>query len=143
MTAGRIRRFDAKDAALLAASVRDIHGEAASTDWLEAWLGDGTRHAVGAFEGERAIGLASAYELPRLKRDSTGLLLYEIDVLPTHRRRGIGAKLIDELRAIVRERDLDSTWLLTDDGNPAALALYASTGGVRHAVDQVMFQFSR
>jgi hypothetical protein len=30
-------------------------------------------------------------------------------------------------------------WVLTDDGNPAALATYASAGGDRESPDSVMF----
>jgi ribosomal protein S18 acetylase RimI-like enzyme len=136
-----IKQFGASDALALSAAVRCVHGQTASTAWLSHWLEDGTRHAVAAFVGTDPVGLAYAYELPRLKSDAAALLLYEIDVLEEHRRQGVGTTLINALLAIAHERYLDSTWLLTDDGNPAALALYAGTGGRRNDVDQVMFQF--
>jgi len=136
-----VKQFGASDALALSAAVHCIHGQTASTAWLSHWLEDVTRHAVAAYVGTAPVGLAYAYELPRLKSDAAALLLYEIDVLEDHRRHGVGTALINALQAIAHERYLDSTWLLTDDGNPAALALYAGTGGRRNDVDQVMFEF--
>ena len=38
-----------------------------------------------------------------------------------------------------RGRGCTEVWVLTDDGNPATRATYASAGGVREPTDQVMF----
>jgi [ribosomal protein S18]-alanine N-acetyltransferase len=136
-----IVRLGPGDGARLAAAVRALHSEAASAAWLAAFLAQPTHHAVAAFDGEEPVGLAYGYELARVKRDRVALMLYEIDVAPSHRRRGIGRALIEAFRPICAERDADGMWLLTDDGNPGAVRLYTACGGERHPVDQVMFSY--
>jgi ribosomal protein S18 acetylase RimI-like enzyme len=83
-----------------------------------------------AFDGEQPVGFVLAHELPRRHGDPTQLLLYEVDVAESHHRRGIGKALLDELASIARERGIVEGWVLTDEDNEAAMALYRSAGGI-------------
>jgi ribosomal-protein-alanine N-acetyltransferase len=58
----------------------------------------------------------------------TEMFLYELAVDPAWHRRGIGRALVRGLAELARERGLYGMWVLTDRGNPAALATYRSAG---------------
>jgi len=81
-------------------------------------------------DGETPLGFVLAYELPRRHGDATQLLVYEVDVDEGHRRRGIGKALLGGLATIARERGIVEGWVLTDEDNEAAMALYRSAGGI-------------
>jgi ribosomal protein S18 acetylase RimI-like enzyme len=83
-----------------------------------------------AFDGEQPVGFVLAHDLPRRHGDPTQLLVYEVDVDESHHRRGIGKALLAELAAIARGRGIVEGWVLTDEDNEAAMALYRSAGGI-------------
>lgn len=67
------------------------------------------------------------------------MLLYALDVVDAAQRRGHGRALVTAFVDDARSRGCTEVWVLTDDGNAAALATYASAGGVREPGEQVMF----
>ncbi len=83
-----------------------------------------------AFDGEQAVGFVLAHELPRRHGDPSNLLVYEVDVAESHRRRGIGRALLDELASVARKRGIVEGWVLTDEDNEPAMTLYRSAGGI-------------
>jgi len=82
-----------------------------------------------AFDDGEPVGLVLAHHLPRRHDPPAKLLVYEVDVRESHRRRGIAKALLDELAGIARERGIPHGWVLTDDDNDAGMALYRSAGG--------------
>jgi aminoglycoside 6'-N-acetyltransferase I len=66
------------------------------------------------------------------------MLLYALDVAEDRRRRGIGKLLVTAFVDHARAIGCTEVWVLTDDGNPTAIATYHAAGGQRDAVDQVM-----
>jgi [ribosomal protein S18]-alanine N-acetyltransferase len=93
-----------------------------------------------AFEQEEPVGFVLAYELIRRHGEPSRLFVYEVDVEPGHRRHGIGGALMRELGRSARERAIARGWVLTDRTNEAAMALYASAGGV-HPHEETMWEF--
>lgn len=78
-------------------------------------------------QGE-AVGWLYGYELAR--PEGTGsYLLYSIDVLEAHRRKGHGRRLLEAFLGSAREAGAVKVWLLTDVENDAANALYEGVGG--------------
>ena len=57
----------------------------------------------------------------------TGHIL-TIDVLPTCRQRGIGAKLLHEIETIFKEKDAKKCYLEVREDNTKALSLYQKSG---------------
>ena len=53
-----------------------------------------------------------------------------IDVLPEHRRKGIGLKLLQEMEKIFKEKNIKTCCLEVREDNIAALALYRKLGYV-------------
>jgi GNAT superfamily N-acetyltransferase len=82
-----------------------------------------------AFEDGEPIGFVLAHDLPRRHDPPAKLLVYEVDVAEAHRGGGVGKALMAELANIAHERGIPQGWVLTDDWNDAAMALYRSAGG--------------
>lgn len=94
-----------------------------------------------AFEGEQAIGFATAHRLQRFDKRQAEVLLYEIGVDEAFRRQGVGKALIIALKDWGKEVGADEVWVLTENNNQAAQALYVAAGGKRDTPDSTMFTF--
>jgi ribosomal protein S18 acetylase RimI-like enzyme len=112
------------------------------TDTAARFLTEETNHLLVAFDRDEPVGLLLAYELLRRHGDEPKMLLYEIGVREDYRRRGIGRTLIEAFAELARARGARRAFVLTDESNPAAMALYASAGGERVRDDDVVFFFS-
>ena len=100
----------------------------------EALLADPRTLMLVAFDGERAVGLVLAHELPRRHGERAKLFVYEVDVAESHRRRGIASALLARLAEFARERGIRTGFVLTEPGNGPANALYRGAGGATEAV---------
>jgi aminoglycoside 3-N-acetyltransferase I len=89
---------------------------------------------LAAFDGDEPVGFVFGYDLPRRHGAASILFVYEVDVAPAYRRRGIAKRLLTELLRIGAARGAVEGFVLTEPENLAANALYASVGGVRSDV---------
>ena len=94
---------------------------------------------VARWDGE-ACGFLSAYRLQRFDRRGAEVLLYEIGVEEPFQRRGAGRALVEEAKWWAAEVSADELWVLTEDDNVPARALYAATGG-REETGLTMFVY--
>ena len=94
---------------------------------------------VARCEGE-ACGFLSAYRLQRFDHRRAEVLLYEIGVQEPFQRRGVGRALVEEVKRWATEVGADELWVLTEEDNAPARALYAATGG-REESDLTMFDY--
>ena len=62
-----------------------------------------------------------------------------MDVVDSHRRRGIASALLARLAELARERGIRTGFVLTEPDNGPANALYRSAGG---ATDTVALQWT-
>jgi ribosomal protein S18 acetylase RimI-like enzyme len=106
----------------------------------EALLADPRTLMLVAFDGEHPVGLVLAHELPRRHGDRSELFVYEVDVAKSHQRRGIASGLLERLAELARERGIHVGFVLTDEDNVSANALYRSAGGT--SSQDVMWEFS-
>jgi ribosomal protein S18 acetylase RimI-like enzyme len=90
------------------------------------------------------VGYIVAYLLDRIDRKPGMMFFYEIGVVESYRRRGIGKQMIAELKTICRAEDVMKMWVPTSRSNIAAARLYASTGAVPlSGDDEVTFTYPR
>jgi len=94
-----------------------------------------------AFDGEDPVGFVFAHDLRRRRGAPSHLFVYDVEVVGTHRRRGIGRSLMREVERYARERGIRTGFLVTNECNEAAMGLYGSMGGVRPNDDDVMWDF--
>ena len=100
-----------------------------SAEYFDTFLSRPENVFVVAIDRE-PVGYAVGYLLDRIDRDQRTMFFYEIGVVTSRRREGVGRRLVDALKAICREEDVMKMWVPTARSNVAATALYASTGAV-------------
>lgn len=135
----RIERAGSADAV---AAVRPLFDHALRPEAVERFLADPTHHLLIAYNGEpeTAAGFVSGVEMTHPDK-GTEMFLYELAVEEASRNQGIGRALVRALADLARERGCYGMWVLTDDGNPAALRAYAAAGAEREPV-AVMFSWT-
>lgn len=104
------------------------HGVDASAEHMRRLLARDANYLYVASVDTQPVGFLLAYRFPRADRDQDMIYLYEIGVLPEHRRRGIGTKMIQSLKEECRNRNVMEVWVGTEADNVPARALYESTG---------------
>ena len=105
------------------------------------FLADDANHLLIAYVEGRPAGFVSGTELTHPDHALPELFLNELSVDEAFRGRGIGRELVAKLWELAQSRGCRGMWVLTDDGNPAALKVYAAAGGTRLPDDPVMFQW--
>jgi GNAT superfamily N-acetyltransferase len=131
-----IRRLGPGDEPVLALLAReapefDIAGRTAPEEPLPpgeaaAYLADpAVLHWVAEEDG-RIVGELLCHLLRLPSRDGLELLLYSIGVRASHRRRGVGRALVEEMLRWMRAEGVREVWVLAD--NPGAEEFYAACG---------------
>jgi ribosomal protein S18 acetylase RimI-like enzyme len=129
-----IRRLRAGDEASAIAAIHRLKpaaerpGHDASPEHMRELLARDENYLYIASVETVPVGFLLAYRVPRVDRDQDMIYLYEIGVLPEHRRRGIGSKMVQLLKEECRSRNVMEVWVGTEADNVAARALYESTG---------------
>ncbi len=133
-----IRRLTLGDEAFALHAAHTFKGRYPDLAHAEDFLADPHNVLLVATEEETPVGFALAYRLERWERTQPMMFLYEIEVLATHQRRGIGGALMEALLAECRQAHCYKLFLLTNASNTAALAFYAASGGQRPNSDDVL-----
>ena len=135
----RIERAGSADAV---AAVQPLFDRSLRPDAVERFLSDPTHHLLVAYSGEAetATGFVSGVEMTHPDK-GTEMFLYELAVEEASRNQGVGRSLVRSLADLARERGCYGMWVLTDDGNPAALRAYAAADGVREP-EAVLFTWT-
>lgn len=131
----------------LGAILRDAVDSGASVNFLEGFtqgegeefwrgqisgLADGGRHLLVAEDGDRLIGTVVLTKAPQPNqphRADVGKML----VLASHRRKGVGRRLLDAVEALAREEGRTLLMLDTTLGSSGDL-LYRSCGWVQYGI---------
>ena len=87
--------------------------------------------SVGAFDGKRLVGLA----LAERREWNRSLWVWELGVAATHRRRGIGTLLVQELSRRARAAGLRILVCETQTTNVPAIDFYRKNGFSVHGID--------
>jgi ribosomal protein S18 acetylase RimI-like enzyme len=107
-------------------------------DAMLKFLSDPANYLFLALEGERVAGSLFGYSLVHPPMRAPQFLLYEIDVRPQSRRRGIGKALVEAFIAEARAAGAFEVWVITNRSNAAAMAMYAACALRRENPDDVM-----
>ena len=133
------RRLTSEDALVAARVIAEIKQGFDSSDAeravrrLQIWLAQSDHILLAALDGDRPAGFALGYLLDRVDGHARMLFFYEIEVLKTYRRRGIGTELVEAMKEIARISRVAKMWVQTDPTNVAARALYERADGTRSA----------
>jgi ribosomal protein S18 acetylase RimI-like enzyme len=125
---------------VLAADVFDGPAQAVEVvRFLGAGTADPRNILVVAGMGGQVVGFASGTVLDHPDKPRA-LYIQELGVNEAAQRQGIGRSLLAAIRAEGRARGCRVTWVLTEDDNAPARAIYAATGGAE-TTGVVMFDW--
>ena len=114
-----------EDAVLAAATLFD---HPPSPQWTEDFLAKPGHHLCVAYVDDAPAGFVSGVEMCHPDK-GTEMLLYELGVDESYRRRGIGRALTEALAQRARALGCYGMWVLTDVDNDQARPTYAAAGG--------------
>jgi aminoglycoside 3-N-acetyltransferase I len=97
--------------------------------------------AIAAFDGEQIIGGVTAHTLPMTRDESSEVFLYDIAVRSEHRRKGVGRRLVADLRERAAASGIGVMFVPADDEDVHALDFYRALGGAASPV--TIFTFTR
>lgn len=123
-----IRLLGAKDAGVLDRVGDDVFDGPVDPVWCSEFFSDARHHLAVAIENGAVVGMVSAVHYVHPDK-APQLWINELGVATTHRRRGIGRKLLDTILAHGRTLGCTEAWLGTEETNEAARRLYRGAGG--------------
>jgi GNAT superfamily N-acetyltransferase len=123
-----VRPLGPEDAALLLHAVDDVFDAPVIPAIAVEFLADPRHHIAAAIADGRIIGFASGVHYLHPDKPAQ-MFINEVGVAEPWQRRGIGRALVDALVAHARSLGCTEAWVLTDDDNAAARALYTAAGG--------------
>ncbi len=127
-----IRVLQSGDEAVLTRVAEDVFDNPVDPDLTGEFLADPRHHIAVAIDRGVVVAFASAvHYIHPDKRPQ--LWINEVAVAPTHQRRGLGKAVMAALLGVAKARHCTEAWVLTDRSNAAAMALYASAGGIEGA----------
>ena len=124
MTA-EVKRIGPADAAILDRVAEDVFDDPIRPDYLNAYLADPGHKLIVAIDHGVVVGQCRGTVL-RHPDDPAELFVENLGVTPSHRRQGIGRRLVLEMLEWGREQGCVEAWVGTETDNAAAVALYRS-----------------
>ncbi len=124
-----VRMLGPRDVPLLAGAPADLVGEAADPRLAKAILDDPRRFVAAAIAGGKVVGVASAVLSAGAHR-LEGLVVRDVAVAASHRRRGVGRRLLSTLLAHARASGCREARVDAPYDDAALRRLCASAGGV-------------
>lgn len=114
-----------------------------STTWTLAdareFLADRHNYLIVAEIEGKPVGYLLGYKMMRLDGSRPMMCLYDLEVAQQYRRQGIGRMLVEEVRRHCEENNFLKMWVLTDEDNTAARALYEARGAEVQPGEPVLY----
>lgn len=111
-----------------------------SAAYLDRLLGREDFWAIAAFDGAEVIGGVTAHTLPMTRTATSELFIYDIAVRTDQQRKGVGRRLVAELRAQAAALGMHELFVPADNDDRHALDFYHALGGTPAAV--TIFSFT-
>ena len=129
-----IRRLGSGDHTLLASAIQllipedERDGRVASDAHLKQALGGTACYFIVCLNDSIPVGYLSAFRFPAIEDGGFKVYLYDIIVDESHRRKGIGSRMIEVLKRHCKEDGAGHIWLGTSLENEAAQKTFEGTG---------------
>jgi aminoglycoside 3-N-acetyltransferase I len=135
----KVIRLGPGDGRLAEVVVRTFKGSARPRQVLGSFLENPANYLLVAEADGCLAGFLLAYRLERADRKENQMFVYEIEVAPAWRRRGIGASLLRRITEAAREEGMFEAFVMTDRANEAAQGLYRATGAEAENENSMLF----
>jgi aminoglycoside 6'-N-acetyltransferase I len=116
------------DAPMLDRVADGVFDHAIDPRWSAEFFADPRHHLIVAIEGGVVVGMITAVNYVHPDK-APQLWINEVGVAPSHRRRGIGRRMLDAMLAHGRALGCTEAWLGTEEDNLPARRLYESVEG--------------
>ncbi len=136
-----IKILDRNDVDILKNVDPDVFDNSIDIPRSEEFLTDSRHHLAVAIDDGRVVGFVSAVHYVHPDKVRPELWINEVSVAETHRRQGLGKRLMNAVFEVARELGCTEAWVLTDRENTAAMNLYSAVGNPETPSDCVMFTF--
>jgi ribosomal protein S18 acetylase RimI-like enzyme len=123
-----IRILGAGDASVLENVADGVFDDAVNPKLSADFLSDPRHHMCAALDDGVVVGFGSAVHYVHPDKPAQ-LWINEVGVADSHQKRGIGKAIVWRLVGLAGELGCSEAWVLTEDSNTAARALYRSAGG--------------
>ncbi|HXI22112.1 MAG TPA: GNAT family N-acetyltransferase [Gemmatimonadales bacterium] len=134
-----IRILTPADRAVLDRVADDVFDHEVDPVLAGEFLADARHHLAVAVDAGTVVGFASAVHYIHPDKPAE-LWINEVGVAPTHRRQGLGQRLLERLFEVGARLGCHEAWVLTSPANAAAMHLYETAGG-RRLDPPAMFTF--
>jgi aminoglycoside 3-N-acetyltransferase I len=114
-------------------------GDQPGPAYLERLLSRRDFWALAAFDGAELVGGLTAHTLPMTRSESSEVFIYDIAVRADAQRRGIGTRLVTEIRTQARAEGIGEMFVPADNEDQHALDFYTAIGG--EAAPVTIFSF--
>jgi len=129
MSGVEITLLNGDDLSVLGNVDDDVFDLRVNAAYCAEFLRDPRHHICVARDRGVVVGFVSAVHYIHPDKP-TQLWINEVGVAATHHKRGIAKALLERMFALGKELKCSEAWVLTDEDNAAARALYRSAGGV-------------
>lgn len=133
----RLLPGDEAAAAAMVSTMTAVFEETSETlpaDYLSNLLRSGSFWAIAAFDGTDVVGGLTAHTLPMTRSPSSEIFIYDLAVREDHQRKGVGARLMQELGRVAAEQGISEIFVPADNEDTGALEFYLSQGGIPQPV---------
>jgi GNAT superfamily N-acetyltransferase len=107
-----IKLLGLRDAGVLADVDPDVFDNPIDIGRADAFLADPRHHLAVAVEGGWVVGFVSAVHYVHPDKPRPELWINEVGVAATHRRRGLGTRLLRAIFAAARDQGCAEAWVL-------------------------------
>lgn len=107
-------------------------------NYIDSFLEDKSVFAYVACISDEIVGMIYGYILKRIESKPM-VYIHSVDVLASHRKKGIGTMMINEVISFAKDNDYKKLFVITDKSNSNAMKLYLKTGG--KSKDSVVFNY--
>lgn len=137
-----IRILGTGEEAALAAAAPEVFDAPVDPAAAAVFLADPRHHLAVAIDDEVVVGFATGIVYLHPDTPEPELWIDEVGVAPSHRRRGLGARLIRTLLERGGAVGCLKAWVLTSEGNTPARGLFARCGAIREEGSPVLLEWS-
>lgn len=108
----------------------NYHRKRPGPAYLRRLLAGDSFIALAALDGSSVVGGLAAYELKKFEQERSEIYIYDLAVVPSHRRRGIASALIEALKHVAAARGAYVIFVQSDTAveDQPAIALYEKLG---------------
>ena len=138
----RLTPRDRELARRLFATMAEVFGqgsESLSDTYIDRILAREDFWAIAACVDDLIVGGLTAYTLPMTSSASSEIFIYDIAVRSDYQRRGVGRRLLTELRTRAAASGISVVFVSADNADTDALDFYRALGGAASPVTVYTF----